>query len=447
MKIADVMTRDVRVISPDRSVRDAARLMDEINVGVLPVCDGRRLVGILTDRDIAVRSTAAGIAPDRHRVAEIMTDDVEWCFEDDDVDEVIRRMGRMQIRRVPVVDRGKRLVGIVALGDLAEDRAPRYEEALRRISSPARPDRSGTPTSARADPTRRGGGSPLTDDERRELDERRRRFERGEGRDRFGEGFGDFDDRDRGGGFRFREEDDRRAAFPGSFSGADAGGERGPGRMHGGYGGEGYSHYGARPGPESAGDPWGSVGGSGARKGHGSTRSGVLRSRGFGGEENYDRGMMSGLRYGDFGRGERPGAGEHRGRGPRGYARSDGRVCEDVCERLSEDEAVDASGIDVRVEAGEVTLAGTVGSRDEKRRAEDLAERVSGVRHVQNDLRVGRDAEAGPGADQRGGGAGGQRGETAAPATGGTAGANTGSAAAGRRRGGRRAGTTAKAQG
>ncbi|HVL72380.1 MAG TPA: CBS domain-containing protein [Beijerinckiaceae bacterium] len=421
MKIADVMTRDVRVISPDRSVRDAARLMDEINVGVLPVCDGRRLVGMLTDRDIAVRSTAAGIAPDRHRVAEIMTDDVEWCFEDDDVEEVIRRMGRMQIRRVPVVDRGKRLVGIVALGDLAEDRAPRYEEALRRISSPARPDRSGTPSTARADRTRGGGESRLTDDERRELEERRRRFERGEGRDRFGAGYGDFDDRERGGGFRFREEDDRRAAFPGSFSGADAGGEPGPGRMRGGYGGEGYNHYGARPGPESAGGPWGYVGGSGARQGHGSTRSGVPRSRGLSGEENYDRGMTSGLRYGDFGRDEREGA--HRGRGPRGYSRPDERIREDVCERLADDDAVDASAVEVRVEGGEVTLAGTVASRDEKRRAEDLAERVSGVRHVQNDLRVGGNAEAG------GGAAGEDAGSAASP------------------RGGRRAGTTAKAQG
>ena len=74
MKIAEVMTRDVRAIQPDRSVRDAAaRIMDDMNIGVLPVCDGRRLVGMITDRDIAVRSTAAGVPPDRHRVHEIMS--------------------------------------------------------------------------------------------------------------------------------------------------------------------------------------------------------------------------------------------------------------------------------------------------------------------------------------------------------------------------------------
>ena len=99
MRIADVMTRDVRVIQPDRTVREAARLMDEMNVGVLPVCDGRRLVGMITDRDITVRSTAAGLAPDQSYVRDVMTDDVEWCFEDDDVDEIVEIMSRHQIRR------------------------------------------------------------------------------------------------------------------------------------------------------------------------------------------------------------------------------------------------------------------------------------------------------------------------------------------------------------
>ena len=74
MRIADVMTRDVRVVQPDRTVREAARLMDELNVGVLPVCDGRRLVGMVTDRDITVRSTAAGLAPDQSYVRVVMTE-------------------------------------------------------------------------------------------------------------------------------------------------------------------------------------------------------------------------------------------------------------------------------------------------------------------------------------------------------------------------------------
>ncbi|QRM31153.1 CBS domain-containing protein [Microvirga sp. VF16] len=76
MKIAEIMTRNVRVVSPDRTIQEAARLMDEMNVGVLPVCDGRRLRGMVTDRDITVRATAAGLTPDTTRVREIMSDNV-----------------------------------------------------------------------------------------------------------------------------------------------------------------------------------------------------------------------------------------------------------------------------------------------------------------------------------------------------------------------------------
>jgi CBS domain-containing protein len=142
MKVSEVMTREVRVVGPDRSVREAARLMDELNVGVLPVCDGERLLGILTDRDITVRATAAGRDPDSVRVKEIMSEEVRWCFEDESVEDVATMMGDVQIRRIPVVDRNKRLVGIVALGDLATDRARGTDEALRRISEPSEPDRT-----------------------------------------------------------------------------------------------------------------------------------------------------------------------------------------------------------------------------------------------------------------------------------------------------------------
>lgn len=155
MKIADVMTRDVQVILPDRNVRDAAKLMDDLNVGALPVCDGEKLVGMVTDRDITVRATAAGKDPDETSVREIMTEEVSWCFEDEDVSDVVRTMGDVQIRRVPVVDRSKRLVGIVALGDLATDRAEGADEALRRISEPSQPDRSEHPT---AKPGKQGRG-------------------------------------------------------------------------------------------------------------------------------------------------------------------------------------------------------------------------------------------------------------------------------------------------
>jgi CBS domain-containing protein len=148
MRIAEVMTRDVRVIDPERSVRDAARLMDHLNVGSLPVCDGERLVGMITDRDITVRATAVGEDPDRTPVKKIMSEDVRWCFEDDDISEVVRTMGDVQIRRLPVVDHDKRLVGIVALGDLATDHAEGTEEALRNISEPSEPDRSGKASTA-----------------------------------------------------------------------------------------------------------------------------------------------------------------------------------------------------------------------------------------------------------------------------------------------------------
>ncbi|HST93480.1 MAG TPA: CBS domain-containing protein, partial [Microvirga sp.] len=85
MKISEIMTRNVRVVAPDRTIQEAARLMDDMNVGVLPVCDGRRLKGMITDRDITVRATAAGLPPDTTRVRDVMSDNVWWCFDDDDV--------------------------------------------------------------------------------------------------------------------------------------------------------------------------------------------------------------------------------------------------------------------------------------------------------------------------------------------------------------------------
>ena len=136
MKVAEIMTRNVRVVSPDRTIQEAARLMDEMNVGVLPVCDGRRLRGMVTDRDITVRATAAGLAPDTTRVRDIMSDNVWWCFDDDDVNHIVQLMSDHQIRRLPVVDRDKHLVGIVALGDLALEEHEEVDEALRDISMP-----------------------------------------------------------------------------------------------------------------------------------------------------------------------------------------------------------------------------------------------------------------------------------------------------------------------
>ena len=124
MKISDCMTRDVRLASPDMSLQEAARLMGECDAGCLPVGENDRLVGMLTDRDIAIRAVAQGKGPDA-TVGEAMTREVEWCYEDDDAAEALQHMADEQIRRMPVLNREKRLVGIISLGDLAERTQPR----------------------------------------------------------------------------------------------------------------------------------------------------------------------------------------------------------------------------------------------------------------------------------------------------------------------------------
>ncbi len=446
MKISEIMTRNVRVVAPDRTIQEAARLMDDMNVGVLPVCDGRRLKGMITDRDITVRATAAGLPPDTTRVRDVMSDNVWWCFDDDDVDHIVELMSDHQIRRLPVVDREKHLVGIVALGDLATDREDRASRALQRISTPSEPDRSGTPTSARADQTRDRRPAPLTGDERREL-ERRMQDDRS---DDWRHRPNDYRERMRGGDhggrpdqFRFRDEDDVRAAF-GSFGhpGEEAGRNA---RMRGGFGGDGYQNYGdeyagrgsagrgyhpkrygastitgerARPGDDSSEDDrrmqdrertWSLVN---ERRDHSNYGSGPGNTR-FGNDATASDGEVR--------------RGEHSGRGPRNYQRSDDRIREDVNERLTDDPMIDASEIEVTVQNREVTLSGTVRDRNERRRAEDLAESISGVNHVQNNLRVGQ--------QQTGHATGTEAGDSSA-ATGnpgiGTAGATAGTAPGGR---------------
>ncbi|WP_395709654.1 CBS domain-containing protein [Reyranella sp.] len=142
MRAGEVMTRNVVTVHPDAPVREAACMMDDLNVGALPVCDGKRLVGIITDRDITVRATADGMRPDLTPVHAVMTDDVCWCFEDDSIEAIEQEMGRRQIRRLPVVDGRKRPAGMISLGDLANDLAEGTEDTLRLISSPAEPDRA-----------------------------------------------------------------------------------------------------------------------------------------------------------------------------------------------------------------------------------------------------------------------------------------------------------------
>src|SRR5688500_12487689 len=144
MHIHDIMTRDVQAIRPDATVQDAAKKMDELNVGPLPVCDGDRLVGMVTDRDIVVRASAGGKDPTTTRVSEVMTRDVITCAEHTDVREAAQLMEQHQIRRLVVLNEGKQLVGIVSLGDLAveADNDALTGETLQRISVPAEPDRS-----------------------------------------------------------------------------------------------------------------------------------------------------------------------------------------------------------------------------------------------------------------------------------------------------------------
>jgi CBS domain-containing protein len=136
MKVSEVMTRDVRLIEPTQTIREAARLMAELDTGIMPVREGDRLVGMITDRDIAVRAVAQGRGPDTS-VRDVMTDDVKYCYEDDGTDDVARNMADIQVRRLPVLTRDKRLVGIISLGDMAmSNGSGPVGEAVAGISQP-----------------------------------------------------------------------------------------------------------------------------------------------------------------------------------------------------------------------------------------------------------------------------------------------------------------------
>jgi CBS domain-containing protein len=143
MKVRDVMTPQVEVIQADATLKEAAEKMSRLEVGPLPVCESERLVGILTDRDITIRAVATGCDPNTTRVREAMTPEVVYCFEDQDVEIAAQMMEMRQIRRVPVLNRGNRLVGIVSLGDLAVETGNRTfaGETLEHISEPSKPNR------------------------------------------------------------------------------------------------------------------------------------------------------------------------------------------------------------------------------------------------------------------------------------------------------------------
>ena len=143
MQIRDVMTRDVSAIHPDATLEEAATAMALLDVGPLPVHDGTRLVGMLTDRDIVVRAVATGVDPIQTQVRHAMTPAVVYCFDDQGVQEAASLMEKHKVRRLVVLDRDERLVGIISLGDLAVGigEEERVGEVLEVISEPAEPER------------------------------------------------------------------------------------------------------------------------------------------------------------------------------------------------------------------------------------------------------------------------------------------------------------------
>jgi len=128
-KISEVMTGNVRVASPNDTIRAAAEQMAQADVGSLPVGENDRLIGMITDRDIVVRAVAKGKG-DETPVREIMTESIRYCFEDDDVLDVARTMSELGVRRLPVLDRNKRLVGIVALSNFAAASTDKARDTL-----------------------------------------------------------------------------------------------------------------------------------------------------------------------------------------------------------------------------------------------------------------------------------------------------------------------------
>ncbi len=143
--VADVMTRGVRSMTPQDPLVKAAQAMEELNVGAIPVCEGDRLIGMVTDRDIVVRCVAQEMDIPACKLSDIMSGHVRTVRENDDVNEVLNEMSSARIRRMPVVDSQDRLVGIVSLGDIAAKHLQGQGEvasSLGGISSPAEPDRS-----------------------------------------------------------------------------------------------------------------------------------------------------------------------------------------------------------------------------------------------------------------------------------------------------------------
>jgi len=134
MQVQQIMQRNVTIADPNMTIRDVARKMRAENIGALPVGENDRLIGMVTDRDIVVRGVAADCAPDETTVREVMSEGVSYCFEDDDAQAAAQIMADHQVRRLPVLDRDKRLVGVLALADLGRSQAGAAQEAVQGVS-------------------------------------------------------------------------------------------------------------------------------------------------------------------------------------------------------------------------------------------------------------------------------------------------------------------------
>jgi CBS domain-containing protein len=134
--IADIMTRSIATVQREETLQAAAKRMRDLDVGSLPVLDGKALVGIVTDRDIAIRGVADGMVAQESRVADVMTEEVVCCRAGDAIEDVMAEMGGSQVRRLPVLDRNNEVVGVVALGDLATRQSALTDQTLREISTP-----------------------------------------------------------------------------------------------------------------------------------------------------------------------------------------------------------------------------------------------------------------------------------------------------------------------
>jgi CBS domain-containing protein len=137
MRISEIMTRDPELIDPNSSIRDAARRMKNEDIGALPIGENDRLIGMVTDRDIAIRAVAEDRDPSSTTVRDVMSEKIYYCFEDDDIEDAARCMADNQVRRLPILNRDKRLTGIVSLGDIAQTGEDCEKTALEGVSEPS----------------------------------------------------------------------------------------------------------------------------------------------------------------------------------------------------------------------------------------------------------------------------------------------------------------------